>query len=270
MRLPPRGFGQARSAKPENPASARTLLDSAFILARTPTEQRTGDHRENAMRSPFMKRLGDRFKYGLLTQEFLDRLGQLGVRLTPYLIVDESPGALVEFDGGISDCVFRSLDASDMHVVANMPNRKRDLAQLRSLLDCAECLGAFVGGTLAGYTWSRYDRIGRMQGRIQLHQLNVDEAYLFDMYVDKEFRGLSLAPLLRHRLFQQLTAKGVRRFYSITTYFNRSSRKFKAKLGAQEFELRMAVSLWSFLKADFLLRRYKEIDPIRTKRAYFV
>ena len=222
------------------------------------------------MSSQFLGRLRGRIKHGLLTQEILDRLGGLGIRLTPYLIVDESPGALINYEREISDCSFRPLGANEMHMVANMPNRKRDLEGVLSRLAVAECLGAFIGDTLAGYTWSRRDQVGRLRGRIQFHQLSPDEAYLFDMYVDKDFRGMSLAPLLRHHLFQHLLSKGVRRFYSITTYFNRSSRKFKAKLGARELELRFTIGFWSRLHADFLLRRYDKNTPIRTKRAYFV
>jgi GNAT superfamily N-acetyltransferase len=155
-------------------------------------------------------------------------------------------------------------------MVANMPNRKLNLDEIQSRLEYADCIGAYVGDALAGYTWARYDRVAMSRGRIKLHQLASDEAYLFDMYVDKDFRGMALAPLLRHRLYVHLSGKGVQHFYSITAYFNRSSRKFKAKLGAREFELRIAVRLWSFLNADFLLRRYQGGNPMGTKRAYFV
>ena len=222
------------------------------------------------MSSQFVGRLRGRIKHGLLTQEILDRLGVLGIRLAPYLIVDESPGALIDFEREISGCSIRPLGASEMHMVANMPNRKRDFEEVLSRLEFAECLGAFVGDTLAGYTWSRRDQVSRLRGGIQLHRLSHDEAYLFDMYVDKDFRGMSLAPLLRHHLFQHLTSQGVRRFYSMTAYFNRSSRKFKAKLGARELELRFTIGFWSRLNADFLLRRYDKSTPIKTKRAYFV
>lgn len=221
------------------------------------------------MSRQILGRLKGRIKYGLLTQEILDRLGRLGVRLTPYVIVDESPGLLSEYEREISSCTIRPLEADEIHLVANMPNRKRNLDEVLSRLEYAECVGAYVGDTLAGYTWSRYDQVAQLRGRILLHRMASDEAYLFDMYVDKDFRGMSLAPLLRHRLYQYLSGKGVHRFYSITAYFNRSSRKFKAKLGAREFELRIAVGFWSFLNADFLLRRYRGDNPMRTKRAYF-
>jgi len=216
-----------------------------------------------------LDRLKGRIKYGLLTQELLDRLRRFGVQLTPYVIVDESPGVFVECDSKISACVIRPLKAEEMHQVADMPRRRRNLDEVVSRLEYAECIGAYVGDTLAGYTWSRYDRVALSRGRILLHRLAPDEAYLFDMYVDKDYRGMSLAPLLRHRCYLYLSGKGVHRFYSITAYFNLSSRKFKAKLGAREFELRITIGFWSLMNADILLRRYQGGNLMGTKRAYF-
>ena len=45
----------------------------------------------------------------------------------PYTIVNESPGAFAEFEGELSDCVMRQLEAGEIHQVANMPNRKQNL-----------------------------------------------------------------------------------------------------------------------------------------------
>ena len=90
------------------------------------------------------------------------------------------------------------------------------------------------------------------------------------MYVAKLFRGMAHAPLLRHHLYRHLEAEGVRRFYSITSYFNRSSRKFKAKLGARRIELRADLKFWSLMEVDFRLRRYEADDPLRPKRLYLV
>ncbi len=222
------------------------------------------------MTNHFLDRLKGRIKYGLLTQEILDGFGRLGVRVTPYVIVDESPGASLDIQLEAADYIVRTLTADDIALIANMPGRKRDLNKTLARLDDSECLGIFVNGTLAGYTWSRYDRISRSKGRIELHVLKPDEAYLFDMYVDKPFRGMALAPLLRHRSYRHVLAKEVRRFYSITPYFNRSSRKFKAKLGARELELRVGLKLWSLMDADFRIRRYEADNPLETKRVYFV
>lgn len=222
------------------------------------------------MTGDLLSRLRGRIKHGLLTQEILDRIGRLGIWITPYVIVDESRGALMDYDETVPDCVIRPLLLSDMQLVADLPHRKRKLDDMVSRLDNASCLGIFVGDALAAYTWAGFDKVARAKGRILLHKLESDEAYLFDMYVDKNYRGMSLAPLLRYRMYQYLSGKGITKHYSITTYFNSASRKFKAKLGAHEFELRIGIRMWSLINADFLLRRYDADHPWATKRAYFV
>ena len=222
------------------------------------------------MTNRFLERLSGRAQYGLLTQEFLDRVGRLGIRLTPYLVVAESSGATLDLQADATDHTIRPLGADDMVRIATMPDRKRDLSKTLERLEYSQCLGIFVDGTLAGYSWSRSDRIARAKGRIELHALKPDEAYLFDMYVARSYRGMALAPVLRHRLYRQLEGEGVRRFYSITAYFNRSSRKFKAKLGAREIELRAGLRLWSLFEIDFRLKRYEVDDPFGPKRLYLV
>lgn len=218
----------------------------------------------------FLERFAGRARHGLLTQEILNRVGRLGIRLMPYLVMAESPGTALGLQTDATDYAVRPLSADDMVQIANLPDRKRDLNKTLERLEFSRCIGIFVNGTLAGYSWSRSDRIARARGRIELHALKPDEAYLYDMYVARPFRGMALAPVLRHHLYQHLEAEGVRRFYSITTYFNRSSRKFKAKLGAREIELRASLKLWSFIEVDLRLRRYQEDDPFRPKRLYLV
>jgi GNAT superfamily N-acetyltransferase len=218
----------------------------------------------------FLERFTGRVRYGLLMQEILDRVGRLGIRLTPYLVVAESSATTPDFQTDAMDYTIRPLSTDDMVQIANSPDRKRDLNKTLERLEFSQCIGIFVKGTLAGYSWSRSDRITRSGGRIELHALKPDEAYLFDMYIARPFRGMALAPLLRHHLYRHLEAEGVRRFYSITSYFNRSSRKFKAKLGARRIELRAALKLWSLMEIDFRLRRYEEDGPFGPKRLYLV
>ncbi len=107
----------------------------------------------------FLQRLKGRIKYGLLTQEILDRVGRSGVSLVPYVIVDESPCASLDIEPGTPNYTVRQLSADEMSLIANMPDRKKDINRTLARLDDCECLGIFVNGTIAGYTWSRSDRI---------------------------------------------------------------------------------------------------------------
>jgi len=187
----------------------------------------------------------------------------------PYTLVDESPGLFLDVPAGAPNCAVRQLTADDMPLLVKLPGRERDVEQALARLNDAECLGIFVDGALAGYTWSRFDRILHAR-QIELHALGPDEAYLFDIYIDKAYRGLGIARVLRQHLYRHLAAKGIRRFYSISAYFNRSTRKFKARLGARELEFRVLLKLRSMVSMDFRLKRYTGHCALGTKRVYFV
>lgn len=221
------------------------------------------------MASQLLQQLKGRIKHGLLVQEILDRTGRLGLRAMAYTIVVESPAADSDVRTGAVGYIVRQLTAEDMPLLANLPGRERDLEKTLAQLNDAECLGIFIDGALAGYTWSRFDRILHAR-RIELHKLKRDESYLFDLYVDKAYRGLGIAQVLRRQSYRQLAMKGINRFYSISSYFNRSTRRFKAKLGAREVELRLLLKLGSIVSLDFRLRRYVGNSGLDTKRAYFV
>lgn len=221
------------------------------------------------MTNQFLQRLKGRVKHGLLTQEILDRAGRLGLLLMPYTIVDESPGLSLNVGTGSPSYTVRPLTADDMPLLANLPGRERDVEKILARLNDAECLGIFVDDALAGYSWSRFDQILHAR-QIQLHTLGPDEAYLFDLYIVKAYRGLGIAHVLRQQLYRHLAAKGIKRFYSISLYFNRSTRKFKARLGASEMELRVLLKLRSIVSMDFRLKRYTGNSGLFTKRVYFV
>ena len=78
----------------------------------------------------------------------------------------------------------------------------------------------------------------------KLPKFAADEAYLFFAYVDPEYRGRSLAPLMRTAVYKSLRAMGRSKFYSYSRYFNTGARRFKSKLGAREESLIMHVRLF--------------------------
>jgi len=219
--------------------------------------------------SQFLERLKGRMRHGLLTQEILDSGGRVGIRLMPYLVVDESPDLDAGLPPAAANHVVRPLTADDMPLLASMPGREREAHKARERLQFAECLGLFVDGRLVGYTWSRRDRIVH-GGKVELHRLGPEEAYLFDIYVNREFRGHGLAHVMRQESYRHLAARGIRRFFSISAYFNESTRKFKSRLGARDLELRILFKLRSVAMADFRLRRYVPDAGLSSRRAYFM
>jgi hypothetical protein len=189
------------------------------------------------------ERLLGRLRYGLLIQEILDRLNRAGVFIYPYFVVLEpaSAGPPPKVDGR---CTFRLLRAGDVDEVVRVLVGRITAEVFLELLTLTECLGVFYDGKLAGYTWVRLDMVPIPNGLGQaIFDLQPDEAYLFDMYVASAYRGLQLAGILRQSMQSELSRRARTRFYSLTLAFNRSSRRFKSRLGAREVELRILLQL---------------------------
>lgn len=201
-------------------------------------------------------RIRERVRYGLLTQEMVDALHRkFRILIVPYFVVLEGtdPGARPPETDERIDCRF--LERSDLPQVAAIRTQATTLARLERILEHSRCLGIFVDGRLAGYTWSRDDEIPVPVTGQTLVELAPDEALLFDAFVAREFRGLNLAPVVRDALYRELAKLGRTRLYSVTMAFNRSSRRFKRKLGAQEIELRLLLGIRGSRALDVRLRR---------------
>ncbi len=218
-----------------------------------------------------LQRLFGRIRHGLLTQEILDRLARAGFIFYPYFVAlepapDEGAPRLDE------RCTVRVLSAADAADIARVAMGRSTEDAIVRLLSQATCLGIFYDGALAGYTWARLDVIPVPFTRGKpMVALQPSEAYLFDMYVASPYRGLRLAGLLRQAMQRELMRRGRTRFYSITLAFNRSSRRFKARLGVREIELRLylRLRLGSLPGIDLRLwRRQPHIASRRAKRVH--
>ena len=86
-----------------------------------------------------------------------------------------------------------------------------------------------------------------------------NEAYLYDMYVKKAFRGRNLAPALRYKSYEVLKDMGRDTFYSITERSNTASFRFKQKLGAKLVFLGLYVEFFGKFRKRWALKRYDQI-----------
>lgn len=204
-------------------------------------------------------RIRERFRYGLAIQEVLDSLQRrLRILVVPYFLVVE--GLQPDFtpsEQGAQSFEIRFLDDADMESLAKIRTNLVPLARLKKTLGHSKCLGIFVDGRLAGYTWGRVDVIPTPNTVLPLVVLDDGEAYLFDALVSRDFRGYNLAPIVRQQLYRELQKIGKTRFYSITLAFNRSSRRFKAKLGAKEIELRLTLGISRWRAIDMRLKSFE-------------
>ncbi len=115
------------------------------------------------------------------------------------------------------------------------------------------CMGLIHNGEIAAFTlielnYFNYNKI--------IFHLKKNEAYLFHMYTFESHRGKNLAPYLRYYTYQMLKDMGKDRIYSITQYFNKSSKRFKKKLNSRNLNLYINMILFKKYYYYFRLKSY--------------
>jgi GNAT superfamily N-acetyltransferase len=190
-----------------------------------------------------------------MTQELLDRLARIGLICYPYYIVREIPLPRPELDANSTGFEARFLDESELSTISEIQERPRDLSRIRERLEYGNCFGVWIAGELAAYSWYSTRDVPAAVGGHALCSLPPNTMYLYDAYVRPKFRGQQIAGFMRHRLHDALRRKGAEYCISISLAFNKSTRKFKAKLGAEESELRLLLALKNTGGIDFRLRQ---------------
>jgi len=119
----------------------------------------------------------------------------------------------------------------------------------------ATCIAAVERGEIVAYSWYTQHHLKGLGGADPIAPLPPGCAYLFDLFVCRRARGRRMAALLRDHVHRLLAANGVRHAISISLVFNRSTRRFKARLGAVETELRVMLRIKPFPGIDLRLHR---------------
>ena len=93
-----------------------------------------------------------------------------------------------------------------------------------------KCISTRYRGRIAAFMWIDLEESNCKWYRFPLKE---DEAYLFDMFTLKEFRGRGIAPFLRYKSYEILEKIGRTKCYSYSDYYNNAAIKFKKKLNAK-------------------------------------
>lgn len=117
-----------------------------------------------------------------------------------------------------------------------------------------KCLGLKIKGNIAAFTWCRFDIFDfpRTKGFV----LCENEAYLYDMYVLRAYRGLNIAPLLRYSCYQELAKIGRTVLYSVSDFSNKPALRFKKKLDARIISLKLYLRIGKNLRWNVKLKTY--------------
>jgi hypothetical protein len=183
-------------------------------------------------------KIQEKFRYGVATKVVLDRIAMMGVRITPFYLVEERlfEELASEMETGFEGFEIDLLGPEDMEAIGRTPGYDVSTEQLlERLAKGQKCFGVRHEGSLAAFTWADLRECFDTWCRFPLAE---NEAYLFDAYTLEAFRGKRIAPFMRYYCYRALNQMGRDRFYSISEVFNAPSIRFKNRLKAR------CLSLW--------------------------
>ena len=181
-----------------------------------------------------------KIRHGILIQAIRDNLTRTGLVITPYYwvqegLIDVPPENKIEdFD----NYTFSVFEEEDIREIAKITSGDRMIPEKYTLdrlkMEHIKCFGVKYKGEMVAFSF-----INIKECNNQFHSLIMkkNEAYLFDMYTLKPYRGKNIAPILRYKVYEFLREINKDTFYSISEYFNKPSINFKKKLNAKFLEL---------------------------------
>lgn len=105
-----------------------------------------------------------------------------------------------------------------------------DTAYIRRFTESVFCDVAFVQDAPAAFQWiSLGDSESPSLNTLLL--FGPGDAYLAELYVRPLYRGEGLAPLMHHRVYQELSVKGFRRMVALIAVGNRPMLRLAEKIG---------------------------------------
>jgi len=196
-------------------------------------------------------------RYGTLFLSLQRRLYHLGINITPYYLVQESLSGiqLPEINDISSIYQIEFLTPKDMKTIGQSDLIRGEEAQFTGWLEKGwKCLGVKHRGKVVAYSWINLEECHFSGHRFTLKE---NEAYLFNMYTAKSFRGKNLAVYLRYATYQALKKMGRDTYYSISEAFNKPSIRFKQKLNAKFLKKGVYVELFKKIRFSLPLKTYK-------------
>lgn len=211
-----------------------------------------------------LQEVKNRFKNRKIIQSFLEILAGFGIYINPYYVYQEDlpRSVLRDFGPGFEKYETVFLAIEDMKIIGNIEGRKAREETFRNRLKKGnKCLAVKKGDEIVAYSWCNLDVFDHPPERG--FKLNANEAYLFDAYTLREYRGHSIAPFMRHSCYQELSKSGRNTLYSYSDYFNAPAIRFKTKLNARRLRLCLYIRLFNRFSGHWQLKKYADVSSNR-------
>lgn len=201
-------------------------------------------------------KIEEKLRYGVATKVVLDRIAMLGIKVTPFYLVEERllEELAPQFATGFEGFEIGLLGPEEMEAIGRTPGygfSTKDL--LERLAKGQKCFGVRHDGQLAAFTWADLQECFDKWCRFPLKE---NEAYLFDAYTLKAYRGRKIAPFMRYYCYRALNQMGRDSFYSISEVFNTPSIRFKSRLRANCLSLWLTIELFGRRRWTLKLKEY--------------
>ena len=218
----------------------------------------------------FINKIIEKFKYGIFLQSVFNILRKIGIEIVPNYWVKESRVDInVEEKEKYSDYSFGFFNLDEICMISGFKNDpyrewiEKDALQKR-LDDGNKCFGVKYNNEIVAFLWIDLEKC---ESIFFPHQLKKNEAYIFDVYIVKNFRGKRLASYMRNQAYQVLSQEDIDTFYSLCNIFNTPSIKSKKRLDGKFLNTILYIRLfrkyswqWIFKRGDVIKKNLSKIS----------
>ncbi|PQV48907.1 hypothetical protein CLV33_104112 [Jejuia pallidilutea] len=195
-------------------------------------------------------------RHGLFFQGLRNRLAKIGIDIMPYYWTLEGSETIVppKVKGDTSGFTISHFNENDIEKAQRLiaGSYYKDLVSY--FKEGQICVGIKDYDAIVAFMFVKRDSY---LFRGKTFNLAKNEAYMHSMYTFELYRGRRIAPYLRYHCYGLCKEMGLSKLYSISEYFNKSSKKFKQKLKAKQTALYISINLFNSFKKTFLLKKYK-------------
>jgi hypothetical protein len=205
-----------------------------------------------------INKVKEKLRQGLFLMYIFDRLADIGLEIIPYYLVQEGlfDKEKVNSKPELSTGIPCFLEPSDMKAISAQTEVKySEEIFLNRMENGSRCFGMKHNNDIVAYLWCN---LRECHSKLLPFQLKNDEAYLFDARTFEPYRGKTLGPYLRYKLYKRLIQMGRTKFFSITLLFNTPAIKFKKKLKAKPVRFYLYIELFRKYHWNILLKNYEK------------
>jgi hypothetical protein len=206
-------------------------------------------------KSPVWQKMKIKVRYGMIWQVIRKQILRMGIEISPYYLFQEGveESALPAIKGLEPDYITGIFLPEDMGLMENNGSGYSPEDFLAFLKAGQKCIGIKHKGKVAAFMWINFSELKYKS--LQMH-LKTNEAYLWNMFTQEDYRGKNLAPYLRYKSYEMLHEMGRDTLYSISEYYNTPAIKFKRKLNARILKLSLYIRLFKKFEWNFTLKSF--------------